>query len=146
MESPGSAVSAASGVGNLTSGTLAAVFGEITDQAIHAREIGAVDQVPALWFDTDQAGMRQFFQMKGQRISGHAQLLGQGAGRHAGRASHDQRAEGTQPLWVSKAREGGNSLIFVHRSIIQQLLNHKISCSSRTMSYPQSQKSFTPRP
>ena len=102
---------------------LAAVFGEIAEQAVHAGVVGAVDQVAALLFDRDQACVRQLLQVEGERVAGHAELLGQHAGREAGQAGHDQRAEGAQALRMGEGAEGGDDMIFIHDSIIQLLLN-----------------------
>ncbi|GAB3104669.1 hypothetical protein GCM10027288_12000 [Bordetella tumbae] len=76
---------------------------EISKQSIHLREIGAVNQVASLLLDIDQAGVRELLQMKRQRVTGHAELIGQDTGGKPGKAGHHQSAERAQPLGVSKA-------------------------------------------
>ncbi|ANY17552.1 hypothetical protein AW878_04110 [Bordetella pseudohinzii] len=90
------------------------MFGEIAEQPVHAGEIGAVDQIPALLFNADQAGMGQLLQMEGQRIPCDTELVRQHAGREARRAGDNQGAESAQPLGVGKAGERGDDLIFFH--------------------------------
>ena len=77
---------------------LAAVLGHVAKQTIHLREVGAVDQVAALLFDGDEAGMGQFFQVEGQRVAGHVELIGQNAGREPFGAGDDQGSEHAQAL------------------------------------------------
>lgn len=100
------------------------MFGEIAEQAIHLGKIGAVDQVSALLLGAYQAGMRELLQMKGQRIPCNTELICQHTGGEAGKAGDDQRAERAQPLGMGKTAECGDSLIFIHKSIIQRLLNN----------------------
>ena len=80
---------------------LAAVLGHVAKQTIHLREVGAVDQVAALLFDGDEAGMGQLLQVEGQRVAGHVELVGEDAGRQPLGACDDQGAKYAQALGVS---------------------------------------------
>lgn len=57
------------------------MLGEIAEQAIHLREIGAVDQIAPLLLDANQARMRQLLQVKGKRVARDSELVRQDA-RH----------------------------------------------------------------
>lgn len=97
---------AGSGIGSLAGLSLAAVFGEIGEQAIHPGEIGAIDQIASLLLDADQAGVREFLQMEGQGIARNAELFGQDAGHEAGQAGHNEGAESSQTLRMGKGAQG----------------------------------------
>ena len=85
--------------GDLAGRALAAVLGQIAQQAAHAREVGAVDQVAALLFDADQSGMRQLLQVEGQRIAGDVELPAMTLGvRPSGPAT--TRARNTRRRWA----------------------------------------------
>jgi hypothetical protein len=99
---------------DLANATLAAVFGQVAQEAIHAWEISAVDQIPALLLDRHQAGMGQFLEMKRQGVARHAQVIGQDAGREPFRAGDDQGAEGAQALGVGQGGQCEDCLIFSH--------------------------------
>ncbi|KAG0919858.1 hypothetical protein G6F31_020954 [Rhizopus arrhizus] len=123
MEIPGnngwdSAGSAGTGVGSLAGRALAAVFGQVAEQAVHLGKVGPIDEVPALLLDADQACVRQLLQMERQGIARDAELVGQEAGRETAQASHDKRAEHAKPLGVGQGTKGENCLIFIHK------LNH----------------------
>ena len=76
-----------------------------------------------LLFDGDETGVGQFLQVERQGVAGHVELVGQHAGRESFRAGNDQGAEHAQTLGMRQRAQGGNGLIFVHCSIIQQSLN-----------------------
>lgn len=114
---------ALSGFGDFAHAALAAVFGQVADQAVHMGVFGAIDQVAALLFDGDETGVGQFLQVERQGVAGHVELVGQHAGRESFRAGNDQGAEHAQTLGMRQRAQGGNGLIFVHCSIIQQSLN-----------------------
>lgn len=111
------------GFGNLADAALAAMLGQVADQAVHVTVLGAVDQVAALLLDGNEASVGQFLQVEGQGIAGHAELIGEDAGRASFRPGDDQGAEYTQSLRVGQRTQGGNGLIFIHYSMIQQLWN-----------------------
>jgi hypothetical protein len=81
------------------------MLGQVAQEAVHAREIGAVDQVSALLFDRHKAGVSQFFKMKGQGVARYIQMISQDAGREAFRASDDQSTKGPQTLGVGQGRQ-----------------------------------------
>ena len=47
--------------------------------------------------------MRKFLQMKGQRITRHAELVSQNAGQQPWSACHNERAESPQSLGMGKS-------------------------------------------
>lgn len=101
------------------------MFGEIAEQSVHLREVGSVDQVSALLLNGDQPGVRKLLQVKGQCIAGNAKLIGHHAGCETAVARDHECSKHAQALGMSQGIEGGDSLIFIHDSIIQQLLNSR---------------------
>src|SRR4051812_33322130 len=73
--------------------TLAAVFGEVGEHAVHAVEHDAVHEVAADPLLGDQAGMHQLLEVEGQAAGGNPEQLGDDTGRSAVIARDDQRAE-----------------------------------------------------
>lgn len=100
------------------------MFGEVAEQPIHLREVGAIDQISALLLNGDQASVRQLLQVEGQGIACDAELIGQDAGRETARASDHECAKHAKSLGVCQGTEGENCLIFIHDSIIQRSLNY----------------------
>lgn len=91
----------------------AAMLGQVTQQVIHAAEIGAVDQVAALWLGADQIGMGQFLEVERQRAGRDPKLLGHGTRREAGRTGHDQRSKGPQALYLGQRGERAQCVDFL---------------------------------
>ena len=88
------------------------MLGQIRQQGIDLVKTGAVDQVAAAGFASDQPRMGQFLQVERQRAGRHAQLGGNGAsGQPVGPATTGP--EGPQPLaWArggERAQGGGAS-------------------------------------
>lgn len=69
------------------------MFSEVAKQRIHLREVGAIDQIAALLLNSDQACVRQLFQMKRQCVARDGELVGKDAGRKTAEPSHDKRAK-----------------------------------------------------
>lgn len=90
---------AVGGFGDFAHAALATVFGQVADQAVHVTVLGAIDQVAALLFNRDEAGMGQLFQVEGQGVPGYVELVGQDARRQPFRAGDDQ-ARNTRSRWV----------------------------------------------
>jgi arsenite transporter len=65
------------------------VLGQVANQAVHVPVFGAVDQVAALLLNADKAGVGKLFQMEGQRVAGHVELVGEHAGGQSFRAGDD---------------------------------------------------------
>lgn len=101
------------------------MFGEVAEQPIHLREVGAVDQISALLLNRDQASVRQLLQVERQGVARDAELIGQDAWRETAGASNHERAKHAKPLGVGEGTESENSLIFIHGSIIQRMLNDR---------------------
>jgi hypothetical protein len=59
------------------------------------------------------------FQVEGQGVAGHVELVGEDAGCQPFGAGDHQGAEHAQPLGMGQGAEGGNGLGLVHDSIIQ---------------------------
>jgi hypothetical protein len=69
--------------------------------------------------------MRQFLEVKGQRVARHIEPTGQNAGRETVRPGDNQSPEDPESLRMGQGVERMNGLIFVHGSIIQHLSNYK---------------------
>src|SRR5579875_1279950 len=95
-----SAVAANSGIGNLANAALAAMLGQVADQTVHVSILGPIDQIAALLLDRDETSMGQFFQMEGQGVTRHIELVSQLARRQPFRTGNDQGAKYAQPLVV----------------------------------------------
>ncbi|KXJ66263.1 hypothetical protein AXY46_12065 [Achromobacter xylosoxidans] len=100
------------------------MFGEVAQQAIHLREVRAIDQISTLLLKGDKAGMRQLLQVEGQRVARDAELIGHDAGHETAEAGNHEGAKHAQTLGMGQGAEGENSLRFMHCSIIQRLLNY----------------------
>src|SRR5438105_3147832 len=76
---------------------LAAVLGEVAEQRVHVAERGAVDDVAAETLLSDQARVRQLFQVERQRVGRDPQPLGHCTGGESLLARDYQGAEHLQP-------------------------------------------------
>lgn len=92
--------------------TLTTMLGEISHKRFHPFEICAVDQVAASLLDSDNFGVRELFQMEGERTSGDTESIRHGAWRQTFWACDDKRPKGTQPLGLSKRAERMNDIDF----------------------------------
>jgi len=72
---------------------LAAILGEVSEQVVHARELGAVNQVAAAGLGAGQPCMAQGFEVKRQSAGCDLQQGGEGAWGQALGARHDQGAK-----------------------------------------------------
>lgn len=115
---------AGAGLGSLTSRARAAMLGKVSEQAIHLGEIRAVDQIPALLLDADQGCVRKLLQVERQRVAGNAKPFGHDTWCKAVGPRDDKRTKHAQALGMGQGIQGSNGLIFIHQSIIQQLLNY----------------------
>ena len=93
----------------------AAMLGQVSQQRVHVRDIGAVNQIAAPRFAVDQPGMRQLFQMKRQRTGRYAELLGHDARCQSVRASDDQRPKSAQALGLRQRGERFDGSAFIER-------------------------------
>jgi hypothetical protein len=73
---------------------LAAVFGEVGEQIVHASELGSVNQVAATGFGTHQTGVADRFEVKRQSAGRNLQQGGEGTGGQTLGTGHHQGAEG----------------------------------------------------
>src|SRR3546814_6593155 len=65
--------------------------------------IGAINQIAPLLLNIHQTGMREFLQMKGQRVTRNAKLIRQDTGHEPRRASNNKCAESPQSLRMGKS-------------------------------------------
>ncbi len=84
---------------------MAAVFGEVTQNSIHMLKDGPVNQVPPLALLSDQARIRQLFQMKGESCGRNACAFGHHAGCHALRPSDYQGTKDFKAVLMSERRQ-----------------------------------------
>ena len=94
---------------------------QVAKQAVHPREVCAVDQVSPLLLSRHQASMRQLFQVERQRIAGKFELVGHDARHEARRSCHHQRAEDAQALGMGKCRKRGYDVFFDHHGYLDML-------------------------
>lgn len=76
---------------------------QVRQQAVHLCNIGTVNKVPPLLFDSNKPGMRQFFQMKRQGAARNAKLVCHDAGHKPLLTLNHQRAKHTQTLFMSQS-------------------------------------------
>jgi len=99
---------------------LAAVLGEVGQQAIHLSEFDPVDQVTPAALLADQAGHHQPLEVKRQRGVWNAQSIPQRAGRSALRAGHHQGSEHLQSIGLRQCSKGFDNVFFFHISIVME--------------------------
>ncbi len=112
-------------VGGLTG---AALGGQVVDQRLHQRQVGAVALVTAFGRDAQQTGLRQRLEMERQIGRRHAQGAGDLAGHQAVRTLAHQQTVDVQPYARGERLEHFDGLILFHVSIIHEILNQCKSC------------------
>jgi hypothetical protein len=119
-----------SGRAGFAVGARAAVLGEIGDQGIHLREIGAYADHATLAFVGDQAGAAQHIQVRAQGGGRQVEAVAQLADGQSCRAGFDQRLEGGQATDLAKCTQGIQRGIGLHDSIIPETWNHVKRCEA----------------
>jgi hypothetical protein len=99
---------------------LTTVFGEVTQETIHGADRRAINQVATLALLSDEPGMSQLFEMKGQRIGRDIQLIGKDSGREPINTGNNKGTEHTQAHTLGQGGERSDNIGFVHKSIIQR--------------------------
>src|SRR5262249_44943024 len=100
---------------------LAAVFGEIGDQAVHPLERGAVDEVAAVALLRDETGVHQLLQVERERRRAQFEGLRHGSRCHAGGAHDHERAKGPQADRMPQCQEGSDGVLFFHDSSLLEV-------------------------
>src|SRR6185437_10965393 len=99
----------------------AAVLGEVGEEAVHLREIGPVDQVPAMALLRDEPGDGQLLQVERERGRRDREVVGDPAGSRAGLTGDHEGTKDPQPV---RLRQSGQRLeygCFFHYSITLEL-------------------------
>jgi len=93
-----------------------AVFGEISDQPIHRRKVGAVMDKPALLARADETGVRELLQMERQRRGRHAEHLRDASRRKTLGATFDEQPEQRESRFLRKGGKRSDSDTQIHIS------------------------------
>lgn len=84
--------------GRLARITLATMFSQISQQRVHLRKVGPINQVSTTSLTAGHSRVREFFQMKRERTRGHAQELDHRARCQAALTRYNKRAKYSQTL------------------------------------------------
>src|ERR1700690_123563 len=92
----------------------AAIRRQIAEQLIHVLEGRPIDQVAAVALLGDETRMHEVLQMKGQGRGRDLQGFGDGAGRQAGLARDDEKAEHPKAKRLGQRGQGSNDFDLIH--------------------------------
>lgn len=98
--------------------TAAAVVSQITDQALHCREIGRVGDAATLLLGIDQPGLLQCLEMERQGGSGDADRRRKITGTSALGTQFDEMTEDRQPGFLGERGQGIEGLLGLHVSML----------------------------
>src|SRR5579885_546827 len=102
-------------------GALAAVLGEITDEAVHGAEVGGLIKSAALTALAHQTRMAQTREMERERGGSQIELLTDGPHRQALRPRLHQQAVDGEAALVGQGPQGADSSIRFHISSIIEI-------------------------
>jgi hypothetical protein len=96
--------------------SLAAIFGQVSEQSIHRFEACRVDHRATVAADRDESCLSQAIEMKGQRVGCDIERLGDLSRSHAFSTRLNQQAECIKTVFLRERSQSRHSILFFHIS------------------------------